>query len=172
MIRKRKHEDINETQQSDTVQFWDVDGGQVETSSRQNLMNFGLEPLEIHAGEEYMCDRHLEHFRKLLRSWKTSLLDKGDETMQELKAHSMQAADPLDQASNEEGFNLRMRTRDRERRLLRKIEDAINLIDSRDYGYCEECGVQIGIRRLEARPTATQCIDCKSISELRERVGR
>ena len=110
-------------------------------------------------GEEYMSDKQLAHFRALLLNWKAELLAEAQRTKDYIN----------DRATQEEEFALALRTRDRERKLVRKIEKSINEIDSGDYGYCETCGTEIGLRRLEARPTATQCIDCKTMSEIKER---
>jgi DnaK suppressor protein len=92
-----------------------------------------------------------------------------DRTVMHMQDEASNFPDPNDRATQESEFSLELRTRDRERRLIKKIEDALSDIDSGDYGYCETCGVEIGIRRLEARPTATQCIDCKTLDEIRER---
>ena len=92
-----------------------------------------------------------------------------DTTVGHLKTDAEAYADPLDRAAQEEGFNLELRTRDRERKLIKKIEEALDWINEGVYGYCEDCGAEIGVRRLEARPTAAKCIDCKTFSEIRER---
>lgn len=127
------------------------------------------QPYEPKPGEKYMCQAQLDHFRRLLIARKAVLLEGGDETMHDLKELADVPADISDQATLEETFALRLRTRDREHKLITKIDEAVKLIDSGRYGYCEECGVEIGIRRLEARPTATLCIDCKTLAEIRER---
>ncbi len=119
-----------------------------------------------------MSKPQLEHFRKLLNIWKDALLKGGDETIDDLKSLAEVPADISDQATLEETFALRLRARDREHKLINKIDESIKQIDNGEYGYCEECGVEIGIRRLEARPTATLCIDCKTLAEVRERQGR
>ncbi len=126
-------------------------------------------PYEIADGEEYMNDEQLEHFRQILLKWKQELMEEVDRTVQHLQEDANNFADPADRATQEEEFSLELRTRDRERKLIKKINEALNDIDERDYGYCESCGIEIGIRRLEARPTATLCVDCKTLAEIKER---
>ena len=92
-----------------------------------------------------------------------------DRTVSNLKDEMSNYPDPADRASQEEEFSLELKTRDRERKLIRKIESTMDLIDQDDYGYCESCGIEIGVKRLEARPTATKCIDCKTLDEIKER---
>ncbi len=132
-----------------------------------------FEPYPLNDSEEYMNDAQKEHFRKILLGWKRELMEEVDSTITHLKEEASNFADPSDRASQEEEFSLELRTRDRERKLIRKIDEAIESIDEDDYGYCEACGVEIGIRRLEARPTATLCIDCKTLAEIKEKqIGR
>ena len=119
--------------------------------------------------EEYMGESQKEYFRNILNAWKFELMEEVDRTVSHMKEEAANYPDPADRASQEEEFSLELKTRDRERRLIRKIDKTIDLVDQDDYGYCESCGVEIGIRRLEARPTATQCIDCKTLSEIKER---
>ena len=126
-------------------------------------------PYKVKSGEEYMNPDQREHFKQILHAWKQDLMEEVDRTVNHLKEDAANFADPNDRASQEEEFSLELRTRDRERKLIRKIEKTIDLIDQDDYGYCDTCGVEIGIRRLEARPTANQCIDCKTLDELKER---
>lgn len=126
-------------------------------------------PYEPAKDEEYMSDGQLEHFRSILLNWKTQLLGEADRTKTYIQDESSAMPDINDRATQEEEFALALRTRDRERKLIRKIDKSISEIDSGDYGFCETCGVEIGLRRLEARPTATQCIDCKTLSEMKER---
>ena len=116
-----------------------------------------------------MGESQKEYFRNILNAWKFELMEEVDRTVSHMKEEAANYPDPADRASQEEEFSLELKTRDRERRLIRKIDKTIDLVDQDDYGYCESCGVEIGIRRLEARPTATQCIDCKTLSELKER---
>lgn len=131
------------------------------------LSNF--KPYEMGKNEEYMSEGQIEHFTSILRNWKQELMEEVDRTKQYMQAELNNHADPSDRASQEEEFSLELRTRDRERKLIKKIEKTILLIESGDYGYCEACGVEIGIRRLEARPTAELCIDCKTLAEIKER---
>ena len=131
------------------------------------LSNFT--PYEPAKGEEYMSDAQLEHFTSILRNWKQELMEEVDRTKEHMHTELNNYADPNDRASQEEEFNLELRTRDRERKLIKKIDKTLDLIDAGDYGYCEACGVEIGIRRLEARPTADLCIDCKTLAEIKEK---
>ncbi|MBW5802970.1 RNA polymerase-binding protein DksA [Coxiella endosymbiont of Ornithodoros amblus] len=126
-------------------------------------------PYKLTRGEEYMNGKQQEHFRKILSEWKKQLMKEVDSTVVHLKEEANVYADPLDRASQEEGFSLELRTRDRERKLIKKIERAADALDNGDYGFCKDCGAEIGIRRLEARPTATKCIDCKTFEEIREK---
>jgi len=116
-----------------------------------------------------MNDRQLEHFRQILLAWKRELMEEVDRTVHHMQDEAGNFPDPNDRATQEEEFSLELRTRDRERKLIRKIDEALKRIEDREYGYCESCGIEIGIRRLEARPTATLCIDCKTLDEVRER---
>jgi len=138
----------------------------VEKSS-QLLRSF--EPYKEKRGEQYMNENQRDHFRKLLLDWKQELMTEVDRTVNHMKDDAANFPDPADRASQEEEFSLELRARDRERKLIKKIDKTIEMIDADDYGYCEQCGVEIGIRRLEARPTATLCVDCKTLDEIRER---
>lgn len=126
-------------------------------------------PYPIKENELYMNDHQKDHFRKILDAWKQQLMQDVDLTVGHLKEEAVFYADPVDRASQEEGFNLELRTRDRERRLIKKIEQSLDLINTGEYGFCEDCGAEIGVRRLEARPTAVKCIDCKTFQEIREK---
>lgn|GEM_PF-372128 len=128
-----------------------------------------VKPYEMRKDEDYMNAVQREHFRNILLHWKNQLLCEAENTVHGMKSISANFADPVDRASQEEEFNLELRARDRGRRLLRKIEEALLRIQTNDYGYCVDCGADIGIRRLEARPTATQCIECKTVAEIREK---
>jgi len=110
-----------------------------------------------------------EHFKVILHAWKQDLMEEVDRTVNHLKEDAANFADPNDRASQEEEFSLELRARDRERKLTNKINDTLELIEQGDYGFCDTCGVEIGIRRLEARPTATLCIDCKTLAEIKEK---
>mgnify|MGYP000476111829 CR=1 FL=1 len=129
----------------------------------------GFTPYEPKKGEEYMSPGQEEHFRQILLNWKQELMEEVDRTKSHMQSDAANFADPNDRASQEEEFSLELRTRDRERKLIRKIDKTIDAIEDEDYGFCDSCGVEIGIRRLEARPTATQCIDCKTLAEIKER---
>ena len=119
--------------------------------------------------EEYMNPRQLAHFRKMLEEQKRDLSQDIDRTVHTMQDEATIFADPNDRASQESDMSLELRNRDRERKLIKKIEETIGRIDSGEYGYCDSCGVEIGLKRLEARPTATLCIDCKTLDEMRER---
>ncbi|MGI9295997.1 MAG: RNA polymerase-binding protein DksA, partial [Pseudomonadales bacterium] len=122
--------------------------------------------------EDYMNEAQHQHFRDILNSWKAELMEEVDRTVSHMKDEAANFPDPADRASQEEEFSLELRTRDRERKLIKKIDSTLELIDQDEYGFCEACGVEIGIRRLEARPTATLCIDCKTLDEIKERQVR
>lgn len=139
---------------------------QVQVSS---LVGMDIPPYQETSGEEYMNEKQHEHFRKILLKWKNQLLEEMDRTMHHLQDEAANFPDPNDRATQEEEFSLELRARDRERKLIKKIEEALQKIDAGEYGYCDSCGVEIGIRRLEARPTANLCIDCKTLDEIRER---
>lgn len=119
--------------------------------------------------EEYMNARQLAHFRKMLEEMKRELSQDIDRTVHTMQDEATIFADPNDRASQESDMSLELRNRDRERKLIKKIDETIAHIINKDYGYCDSCGVEIGLKRLEARPTATLCIDCKTLDELRER---
>ena len=116
-----------------------------------------------------MSARQLAYFRKMLEEMKHDLSQDIDRTVHTMQDEATIFADPNDRASQESDMSLELRNRDRERKLIKKIEETIGRIDSGEYGYCDSCGVEIGLKRLEARPTATLCIDCKTLDELRER---
>lgn len=128
-----------------------------------------FEPYKPKKGEAYMNERQREHFRGMLLKWKSDLMEEVDRTVSHMKDEAANFPDPADRATQEEEFSLELRARDRERKLIKKIDQTIELIDGDDYGFCEECGAEIGIKRLEARPTATLCIDCKTLDEIKEK---
>ena len=130
---------------------------------------FGIEPYQPKKNEEYMSDGQLEHFRQILNAWKAELMSEVDRTLNTMQDESTALPDVNDRATQEEEFAIELRTRDRERKLIRKIEQSIEAIQNEDYGFCETCGIEIGLRRLEARPTATLCIDCKTLAEIKEK---
>ncbi|MDB1123050.1 RNA polymerase-binding protein DksA [Vibrio algarum] len=129
----------------------------------------GVEPYQEKAGEEYMSPEQMAHFSKILGAWRDQLRDEVERTVHHMQDEAANFPDPVDRASQEEEFSLELRNRDRERRLIKKIEKTLNKIEEDDFGFCESCGVEIGIRRLEARPTADLCIDCKTLAEMKER---
>jgi|TARA_B110000977_G_scaffold139192_1_gene176695 DnaK suppressor protein len=120
-------------------------------------------------GEDYMGDPQKDHFRSILQNWKAQLMEEVDRTVTHMKDEAANFPDPADRATQEEEFSLELRARDRERKLIRKIDSTMDLIDADDYGFCNACGIEIGIKRLEARPTATLCIDCKTLDEIKEK---
>ena len=120
-------------------------------------------------GEEYMSAKQLAHFRDILMLLKEELSEDIERTVHTMQDEATVFADPNDRASQESDIALELRNRDRERKLIKKIEETIAQIEGGDYGYCNGCGVEIGIKRLEARPTASLCIDCKTLEEVRER---
>ena len=129
----------------------------------------GFKPYVPKKGEQYMNAKQLDHFRKMLTQLTTELSQDIDRTVHTMQDEATVFADPNDRASQESDMALELRNRDRERKLIKKIDETIGKIDAGEYGYCESCGVEIGLKRLEARPTATLCIDCKTLDELRER---
>lgn len=133
------------------------------------LAEAGVAPYKEASGEEYMCDKQQAHFRTILDAWRTQLKKEVDRTMSHMKDDAANYPDPVDRAAQEEEFALELRTRDRERKLIKKIEKTIQAIETDDFGFCKSCGIEIGIRRLEARPTADQCIECKTLAEIKER---
>ncbi len=129
----------------------------------------GIAPYVEKKNEEYMGPDQVEHFREILLAWKNELMQEVDRTVHHMQDEAANFPDPNDRATQESEFSMELRARDRERKLIKKIEESILNLDNDEYGYCEACGVEIGIRRLEARPTATQCIDCKTLDEIREK---
>lgn len=127
-------------------------------------------PISVEAAAgEYMNPAQVEHFRTLLIDWKQALMEEVERTVHHMQDEASNFPDPNDRATQEEEFALELRTRDRERKLIKKINESLLMLDSGDYGYCEICGGEIGLKRLEARPTATLCIDCKTLDEIKER---
>ncbi len=128
-----------------------------------------FEPYKTKRGEEYMNEAQRDHFKDILKKWKSALMEEVDRTVSHMKDEAANFPDPADRATQEEEFSLELRTRDRERKLIKKIDSTIERIEQDDYGFCDACGVEIGIKRLEARPTASLCIDCKTLAEIKER---
>lgn len=129
----------------------------------------GIAPYQLKKGEDYMSSTQESHFRNILREWKKVLMEEVDRTVHHMQDEAANFPDPNDRATQESEFTMELRARDRERKLIKKIDEANMALDSHEYGYCEQCGEEIGIRRLEARPTATLCIECKTLAEIRER---
>jgi DnaK suppressor protein len=138
-------------------------------ADKQGAKAFGFEPYQAGSDEEYMSAEQERHFRALLLEWKRTLMEEVDRTVHHMQDEATNFPDPNDRATQESEFSLELRTRDRERKLIKKIDEALTRLDEHEYGYCEACGVEIGVRRLEARPTATLCIDCKTLDEIREK---
>ena len=129
----------------------------------------GFKPYKAKRGEAYMNDKQLQHFRQLLTAWKKELIEEVDRTVLHMKDDASNFPDPNDRATQESEFGLELRTRDRERKLLRKINSALQRIEEDNYGYCEETGDEIGLGRLQARPVATLCVEAQERRELAER---
>lgn len=129
----------------------------------------GIAPYKPGRGEEYMNEAQRDHFREILQAWRSQLVSDITRTINSMQDESINHPDPTDRATQETDMSLELRSRDRERKLIKKIDETVQRIDEDDYGYCDNCGVEIGIARLEARPTATLCIDCKTLDEIRER---
>lgn len=132
-------------------------------------INKTFTPYQAKPDEEYMNKKQQDHFRKILNDWKSELSHDIDKTVHTMQDEVTMFADPNDRASQESDMALELRNRDRERKLIKKIDETLRNIDADEYGYCEGCGVEIGLKRLEARPTATLCIDCKTLDEMREK---
>jgi DnaK suppressor protein len=128
-----------------------------------------FEPYVEHEGEEYMNPRQIAHFKTMLEQWKEQLLLDMVQTIHSMQDEVTLLPDVTDRATLESDMAIELRNRDRERKLIKKIDDALARIQAGEYGYCENCGTEIGLRRLEARPTATLCIDCKTLDEIREK---
>ena len=140
-----------------------------KAKAKSSQLTRGFEPYKEVKGEEYMGEPMRAHFTGILNKWKLELMQEVDRTVHHMQDEAANFPDPADRASQEEEFSLELRARDRERKLIKKIDQTLQLIEDNDYGWCDSCGVEIGIRRLEARPTATQCIDCKTLAEIKEK---
>jgi DnaK suppressor protein len=164
------------TTKSNNTPVSKTDSGKVEKKSQSkkppatyDSETKGFTPYDIKKGEEYMNDKQKDHFKRILLNWRSELMQEVDRTVHHMQDEAANPPDPADRATLEEEFSIELRTRDRERRLIKKIDSTIELIANDDYGYCDSCGVEIGIRRLEARPTANKCIDCKTLDEIKEK---
>ena len=129
----------------------------------------GIAPYKETRSEEYMNDKQVTHFRNILLTWKRSLMEEVDRTVHHMQDDAANFPDPNDRATQESEFSMELRARDRERKLIKKIDESMRNLDNDEFGFCEACGVEIGVKRLEARPTATLCIDCKILDEIREK---
>ena len=129
----------------------------------------GVNPYQEKPGEEYMNAKQLGHFKTILEAWRNQLREEVDRTLSHMQDEAANFPDPVDRAAQEEELSLELRARDRERKLIKKIEKTLQKIEEDDFGFCDSCGIEIGIRRLEARPTADQCIDCKTLAEIKEK---
>lgn len=138
-------------------------------SKKSSMLIRGFVPYKEKKGEEYMNENQRAHFAGILNTWRQELMEEVDRTVHHMQDEAANFPDPADRASQEEEFSLELRARDRERKLIKKIDQTLQRIEEDDYGYCDSCGVEIGIRRLEARPTATLCIDCKTLAEIKEK---
>ncbi len=126
-------------------------------------------PYKLKKSEAYMSDGQAAHFRDILTKWRLELMEEVDRTVHHMRDEAANFPDPADRATQEEEFSIELRTRDRERKLIKKIDQTLDRLDQNEFGYCDTCGVEIGLRRLEARPTAAQCVDCKSLDEIKEK---
>ena len=133
------------------------------------LTSFGIDKYKSKAREKYMSKKQLNHFEKILLIWKSQLEQEAGKTVDHMQKESVNYADPNDRASQESDFGLELRTRDRERKLLKKIQQSLRRIENGSYGYCEETGEEIGLKRLEARPVATLCLEAQERREITEK---
>ena len=137
---------------------------------KKDLSKFlNFKPYKAKKGEDYMCSSQIDHFKTILLEWKNLLMKEADKTVEHMKKDSTKLSDPNDAATQEEEFRLELRTRDRERKLIMKIDQAFQRVDDGHYGYCEDTGEPIGIKRLEARPIATLCIEAQERHERLEK---
>ena len=137
---------------------------------KKDLSKFlNFKPYKVKKGEDYMCSSQIDHFKTILLEWKNLLMKEADKTVEHMKKDSTKLSDPNDAATQEEEFRLELRTRDRERKLIMKIDQALQRVDDGHYGFCEDTGEPIGIKRLEARPIATLCIEAQERHERLEK---
>ncbi len=142
----------------------------VNKKSPDNLLeSFGIDKYKLKKGEKYMSKKQLNHFENILLTWKTQLEKDAGKTVNHMQEESISYADPSDRATQESDFSLELRTRDRERKLLKKIQQSLNKIEIGSYGYCEETGDKIGLKRLEARPVATLCLEAQERREITDK---
>ena len=133
------------------------------------LGSVGVQPYRLEKNEEYMNKKQRDHFRAILLQWKERLMEDADHAMHRLQEEASNHPDPIDRASKEEEFGLELHTRDRKRKFLKKIEETLVRFNNGSYGYCDDCGAEIGIHRLEVHPTAMQCIECRTVTETKEK---
>ena len=138
-------------------------------SSDDLLTSFGIDRYKPKSREKYMSKKQLNHFKNILLIWKFQLEQEAGKTVNHMQNESINYADPNDRASQESDFGLELRTRDRERKLLKKIQQSLHRIENGSYGYCEETGEEIGLSRLEARPVATLCLEAQERREITEK---
>ncbi len=136
---------------------------------KQSRLIYGIRPYKLKKNEKYMEPAQLAHFEAILKAWKSELTDETSRTVHHIQDDTANHPDPTDRASQETDMAIELRGRDRDRRLIKKIEDSILHLQTGDFGYCDNCGEEIGLKRLEARPTANLCIDCKTLDEIREK---
>ena len=139
------------------------------TKKNPKLLIHGIKPYRLKKSEKYMNAAHLAYFDAILKSWLSELTDETSRTVHNIQDETANHPDPTDRASQETDMTLELRGRDRDRKLIKKIETSMAQLILGDFGYCESCGEEIGFKRLEARPTATLCIDCKTLDEIREK---
>ena len=139
--------------------------------TENNASALDFKPYKDVSEADYMNDAMETHFKTILMNWRSELMEEVERTVMHMKDDVSNCADPNDRASQESDFSLELRARDRERKLIKKIEKTIGFFSTHDYGYCSACGIEIGVKRLEARPTADKCIDCKTLDEMKERQG-
>jgi DnaK suppressor protein len=159
---------IAESRKKPTAMVSDADDGD-EANANLLAGPRNVTPYQPKRGEQYMNKEQLDHFRLILLTWKRDLMEEVDRTVLHMKDEAANFPDPNDRATQESEFSLELRTRDRERKLIRKIDEAIARIDDGSYGYCVETGEEIGIKRLEARPVATLCVEAQERRERREK---
>jgi len=138
-------------------------------AKKEDELIHGIKPYSLKKGEKYMNKKQQAHFVAILKAWKTELEDEIDRTIGSMRDGGAASPDPNDRASQETDISLELRSRDREGKLIKKINEALERLEDGDYGYCENCGEEVGVSRLEARPTAELCIDCKTLDEIREK---
>ena len=141
----------------------------IKIDTNSLIEQFGMKPYKLRVKEKYMSKRQLNHFKKILNSWKGQLEQEAEKTVNHMQKDSNSLADPNDRATQESEFGLELRTRDRERKLIRKIHSSLIKIDDGTFGYCEETGEQIGLQRLEARPVASLTLEAQERREITER---